>query len=74
MAIEVKFVGVDGWDRAIFQTKDGVYAKSVNELWYTGDGNHLEKFLGDLHWSVPRRDPEGEPFTPVGEVTLVKGW
>jgi len=58
---KLKFVGVDGWDRPVYQDESGQFWKDVN----LGNGEPY------LHSSD---DFDGEPDMPIrGEFEIIKG-
>lgn len=67
--IQLRFMGVDYWDRCVFQSQSGNFYKTIELMPSCGwDALSLEdkhSLLCSVHDSCPFDDPEGEPNCPV---------
>ena len=75
--IKIEFIGIDGWDRVVFQGGNGRFYKTI-ELEPDGGYENLSReeqvdMLRTLHTTA---DPDGEPDFPCwkpGAFELVNG-
>lgn len=64
--ISLYYVGVDSWDRVVFQSENGRFYKTADEL--SPDCGFLDascevqkRIFSDLYTCEPFNDPEGNP-------------
>lgn len=67
--IELRFVGIDYWDRCVFRSQSGNFYKTVELVpdcgWDALSYEDKMDMLHTLHDSCPFDDPDGEPNCPV---------
>lgn len=67
--INLHFVGVDGWDRAVFQSESGNYYKTIELMpdcgWYELSLEDKRDMLRTIHDSCPLDEFDGEPNNPI---------